>query len=151
MSGVGDTHDEAEEDLRTNFEHRVTSGDKLPRPGGQNPTIKFASTDELDRNSELLQPFISDVLQLPWAWISDESSLWDFHTEIDNASYYERIENIYGVDVSDIEGARIHDILDAHRQDKIGFWQHNVVFYNLSSTFGADSLSVYGAQVASMD
>ncbi len=45
-------------------------------------------------------------------FISDESSLWDFHGDDDNAALYTKVVLLYGVDVSDIEGARLADIFD---------------------------------------
>ena len=44
---------------------------------------------------------------MDWAWISDESSLWDFHGELTNDHLYAKIKEVYGVDVSDIESARL--------------------------------------------
>ena len=52
------------------------------------------------------------ILNLDWAWISDESSLWDFHSSKDNGELIAKIREIYGVDVSDIESARLSEILD---------------------------------------
>jgi hypothetical protein len=52
------------------------------------------------------------VLRLDWAWISDESSLWDFHHQETNAALVAKIREVYGVDVSDIESANLADILD---------------------------------------
>ncbi len=48
---------------------------------------------------------------MDWAFISDESSLWDFHGELSNAELQERINDVYGVDVSDIESGNVADIL----------------------------------------
>jgi len=63
-------------------------------------------------NETLSEDFIRKVLDLDWAWISDESSLWDFHMEQDNQALYAKIWEIYGVDVSDIQSARLWEILD---------------------------------------
>jgi hypothetical protein len=43
------------------------------------------------------------VLNLDWAWISDESSLWDFHASDDNRALIVRISEVYAVNVSNIE------------------------------------------------
>jgi hypothetical protein len=43
---------------------------------------------------------------------SDESSLWDFHSSEDNQEFIAKIREIYGVDVSDVESARLWQILD---------------------------------------
>jgi hypothetical protein len=52
------------------------------------------------------------VLELKWAWISDESSLWDFHQDETNSALISRIKELYDVDVSDIQSARLSEILD---------------------------------------
>lgn len=111
MFGLGDSIEEAEADLRTRFQTHIDQREKCLRPGRKRGGMEFASTNQVDKNSDLLQPFISDVLQLRCAFISDDSSLWDFHEDADNGVYYQRIRDLYGVDVSDIEGARIADIL----------------------------------------
>jgi len=60
----------------------------------------------------LADDFIRRVLQLDWAWVSDESRLWDFHHLETNAAIVAKIREVYGVDVSDIESANLTDILD---------------------------------------
>ena len=52
------------------------------------------------------------VLELKWAWISDESSLWDFHQDETNDPLVSRIKELYDVDVSDIRSARLSEILE---------------------------------------
>jgi hypothetical protein len=52
------------------------------------------------------------VLGLDWAWISDESSLWDFHHDETNDALISKIDEVYGVDVSDIQSARLTEILE---------------------------------------
>ncbi|MGA9586626.1 MAG: hypothetical protein WBQ95_14935 [Terracidiphilus sp.] len=47
-----------------------------------------------------------------WAWISDESSLWDFHIDETNERMWAKILEVYGVDVSDIESARLSEIFN---------------------------------------
>jgi hypothetical protein len=47
-----------------------------------------------------------------WAWISDESSLWDFHEDETNESLTDKIRHIYGVDVSDISSGNLANIFD---------------------------------------
>jgi hypothetical protein len=43
---------------------------------------------------------------------ADESSLWDFHSSDDNRDLVAKINQVYGVDVSDIESAKLWQILD---------------------------------------
>ena len=61
---------------------------------------------------ELAEDFVRRVLGLDWAWISDESSLWDFHTSETNELLCTKIMQVYGVDVSDIESGKLSEILD---------------------------------------
>ena len=81
------------------------------RPGVNAP-IEFAAQDLISVNRELSEDFIRRVLNLDWAWISDESSLRDFHTDETNEQLSAKILEIYGVDVSDIESARVSEILN---------------------------------------
>ncbi len=66
----------------------------------------------MDANPELAEDFVRRVLNLDWAWISDESSLWDFHDSDDNQALIAKINEVYGVDISDIESAKLWQILD---------------------------------------
>jgi hypothetical protein len=43
--------------------------------------IELASQQRTDVHAELAEGFIHRVLELESAWISDESSLWNFHGE----------------------------------------------------------------------
>jgi hypothetical protein len=65
-----------------------------------------------DAHPDLTEDFVRRVLNLDWAWISDESSLWDFHASDDNGALIARINEVYGVDVSDIESAKLCEILE---------------------------------------
>ena len=115
VSGSGDTEREALQELQKNFSttkaERAKSGKKLPRPG-THVEIEFASRERVDAHPALAEDFTRHVLNLDWAWISDESSLWDFHSSDDNQALIAKINDVYGVDVSDIESARIWQILD---------------------------------------
>lgn len=115
LSGNGDTEEEALKDLEKSFSttkaERAKSGKKLPRPG-THVEIEFASRERVDAHPELAEDFIRRVLNLDWAWISDESSLWDFHSSDDNRALIAKINEVYGVDVSDIKSAKLWQILD---------------------------------------
>ena len=78
----------------------------------QKRPIVFGPRVRVERHSELANDFIRRVLQLDWAWISDQSSLWDFHTDVTNDKFIEQIRLIYGVDVSDLENGNLADIFD---------------------------------------
>jgi hypothetical protein len=115
ITGEGDTKAEALQELRKRFAttkvERTKDGKQLPRPGAHVP-IEFASSKGVDAHAELVEEFIRRVLNLDWAWISDESSLWDFHSSDDNQELIAKINEVYGVDVSDIESAKLGQILD---------------------------------------
>src|SRR4029077_5526679 len=103
ISGGGDTKAEALQELHTMFgtikADRAKEGKQLPRPGAHVP-IEFASRKRVDAHAELAEDFIRRFLNLDWAWISDDSSLWDFHSSDDNQELIAKINEVYGVDVS---------------------------------------------------
>jgi hypothetical protein len=111
MLGSGNSRQEALEDLRLCFERFKASKLSLPRPGAKVP-IEFADRDRVDRHPALASDFVKRVLELDWAWISDESSLDDFHGDETNKRLIDRIRDIYGVDVSDISSGNLADIFD---------------------------------------
>ncbi len=74
--------------------------------------LEFASRTRVSAHPELVEDFIRRVLNLDWAFISDESSLWDFHEAGTNGALIARIKEVYGVDVSDIESAKLPEILE---------------------------------------
>jgi hypothetical protein len=115
ISGGGDTKAAALQELRQMFARikaeKAKDGKKLPRPG-THVEIEFASRERVDAHAELAEDFVRRVLNLEWAFVSDESSLWDFHSSDDNRGLIAKINEVYGVDVSDIESAKLWQILD---------------------------------------
>jgi len=115
LSGTGDSEDEAIRSLGSTFisvkAERQAKGELLPRPGVRVP-IGFASQDRINMHRELAEDFTHRVLGLEWAWMSDDSSLWDFHADNTNDAYCTRIRAIYEVDVSDIQSANLTEILE---------------------------------------
>jgi hypothetical protein len=95
-------------------------GKPLPRPGSEVP-IEFAPSEHVHAHPELTDDFIRRVLGLDWAFVSDASSLWDFHTNETNDAFHTKIKETYGVNVSDIESGNLAQILDRiaakHRND----------------------------------
>ena len=114
LIGFGTSPSDARTALATKFEEvkrsRLQDGLDLPRPGQQVPIV-FASSRLMDHYPELVDDFISRVLGLDWAFVSDESTLWDFHTELSNNAMFKKIEEVYGVDVSDVESGNISRII----------------------------------------
>lgn len=115
VMGSGNTPEEALASLRVNFEALKRTGKQegttLVRPGSHS-RIEFASQEKVSINEALSNDFIERILELEWAWISDESTLWDFHTELSNASLHAKILKVYGVDVSDIDPAKLWEIFE---------------------------------------
>ncbi|HEY1160115.1 MAG TPA: hypothetical protein VGE83_05760 [Terracidiphilus sp.] len=115
LTGTGDSRAKALENLHSSFAavelNKKEKGELLPRPGTRVP-IEFASQERVNAYPELADDFIQRVLGLQSAWISDESSLWDFHSDETNDFLYSKIKETYGVDVSDIESAKLCEILE---------------------------------------
>lgn len=115
IDATGATPVEALAELQCRFEERKANlaeeGKLQPRPGTRVP-IEFASQESINSHGKLIDDFIVHVLELEWAFISDESSLGDFHTEDTNEKLNAKIKQVYGVDVSDIESGSISEILD---------------------------------------
>jgi hypothetical protein len=114
MFGTGNSRLEALEDLRKSFDQFRATKPNLPRPGTK-AAIEFAARERLDQHSELEKDFIKRILDIEWAWISDESSLWEFHGDETNEDLNNKIHRIYGVDVSDISSGNLADIFDRIR------------------------------------
>ncbi len=80
---------------------------------------------KISGDESLSEDFIQKVLGLDWAWISDESSLWDFHTEQTNDLLIAKIREVYHADVSDIESARLWEILERIKHAKAAEHDHS--------------------------
>jgi hypothetical protein len=109
-SAGGETKEQAIEQLRDVLRFRRANGMSLPRPGTRVP-IEFASDKHIVQFEDLSHEFVTRILEIEWAWLTDESSLWDFHTEVTNDLLNQRISEVYGVDVSDVPNANIAGIL----------------------------------------
>lgn len=114
MTGTGDTPEAAMNELRDLFgrikDARQRDSKAVPRPGTKVP-IELASSKLVDSHPELTNEFIHRVLGLDWAFVSDESSLWDFHANDTNEVLNAKIREIYGIDVSDLESGNLAEIL----------------------------------------
>jgi hypothetical protein len=112
MSGCGDTRDAAIADLRVNLE-RWRSAKPLPRPG-RSVQLEFAPTHRIEEHPDLAADFFHRIFDMDYAevWISDDSSLWDFEFGKSLDQVYEKILLTYGVDVSDIAGAKLAPIVE---------------------------------------
>jgi len=116
MRGDGATREEAMGELHRRFEKFKANAAKLPRPGTRiKPKIELALTKEINKHAAIVDDLMARVLGFePGSYlITDESSLWDFHTEESNEPYLRKIMLLYGIDASDIEPPTIAAI--AHR------------------------------------
>ena len=108
LTGSGATAEAARADLAAKFE-TYRNENELPRPGTQEP-IRFASSERIDSFGTLRDDFIERVLRMPWAFMSDESTLAEFP---DLEDLKRRISLLYGVDVDALADDRIVTILQA--------------------------------------
>jgi hypothetical protein len=115
IDGLGATKADALAEVRKWYETRraalLSEGKPMPRPGTNVP-ITFASQERVIVQDELLRDFIHRVLQLEWAFITDESSLWNFVFDGDIDPLFARVREMYSVDVSDIVDGNIAEILE---------------------------------------
>jgi hypothetical protein len=65
----------------------------------------------ISKYSNLQEEFAVEILNVERRYVSDESSLWDFSMDDTLEPYYAKIRQVYGVEVSDIDGALIWKIL----------------------------------------
>lgn len=74
--------------------------------------LEFASKEKIQPYSEIAEQFIELVLDLQWVFLSDESSLYDFVSIDKVADLEEKIKEVFGVDVSDIEDKNLFKIFE---------------------------------------
>jgi hypothetical protein len=90
----------------------------LPRPGTKvRPAIELAPTVEIEQYEPLANEFFEKILAMNYneCLVTDESSLWDFHSEETNEEYHRKIMEVYGTDVSDIESGNLVRIFERIR------------------------------------
>jgi hypothetical protein len=113
--GLGVIQEDALREMEHCYETRKAalkeSGKPVPRPGTEVP-LEFASQERVSAREDLMNDFIHRILDLPWAFLSDESSLWHFHGDENNNALSARIKEVYGVDVSDISSGNLAEILE---------------------------------------
>ena len=119
IDATGDSKHEAMANLETEFSRRrrmrIEEGEPVPRPGTRVP-IRYTSQSRVEQHAELAQDFIRRVLEpvlgIEDVWISDDSSLWNFHLDETSAKLVAKIREVYDVDVTDIESETLVDIFD---------------------------------------
>jgi hypothetical protein len=68
---------------------------------------------------ELKADFIRRVFDLPWVFLSEESSLGDFNETESNDLLVGKIRTVYGVDVSDITSGNLAEIFERIARTKV--------------------------------
>ena len=90
--------------------------------------FEIAPDDNIQKYKEFADKFLLDVFELEeGALLTDESSLYDFDMEIDVADkkvihhteeYLKKIEYLYGVDVSNVEGLILYKVVEKILNEK---------------------------------
>ncbi len=122
--GFGDTKEEALADLKRCFDEYKLAHGSVPRPGTRVP-LQLPPVNEIQKHVPMARDFFARILNMDFdeCFISDRSSLWDFPYEDDEdeAAVFAKIEQVYGVDVSDIHDgnlAQIFSRLEEHVQGR---------------------------------
>ena len=110
LVGLGDSPEEALEDLRRNLEVRRAQA-PLPRPGSK-PPLKMAPTDQIERHGEFAYAFIERLVGVRPFFISDMTSLGDFCDLGKAEDLHRKVALLYRVDVCDLEGEPLWKVLD---------------------------------------
>ena len=113
MNGGGETRQEAYADLKRNFLEFKAAGKSLPRPGTGLP-IEFPSTAIVEGLHEIMADFEAKILEtygIGEVVITDNSSLHDFAPNPSVQDSIDRIREVYGIDVSDVPGLNMAEIL----------------------------------------
>jgi hypothetical protein len=119
LAATGNTKRTALRRLAELFYSLRMSRASMPRPGMRIP-LEFCTRERVEANAVLAGEFIRTILGLNWAWISDESSLWDFTSDRYLDTYFAKICEIYGVDASGIANGNLADILETIARSRIG-------------------------------
>lgn len=111
LFGGGETKEEALNMLKGRFEEYRQKNKVLPRPGVKVPIV-FASATAISKHKLIARHFFKYVLNRDFdkGFISDKSSIWDF-PEV-NEQTYKRIQQVYGIDVSDITSGNFVEIFE---------------------------------------
>jgi hypothetical protein len=120
--GLGQTKSEAQaalqERLREIAVKRKQERKSMPRPGTRLP-LEFASTTRVLSDLALLEDFITHVLGFTHSdpvFISDESSISDFGDDDRITDICKKIEEHYGISITESEPVFIADVLDRVRK-----------------------------------
>lgn len=109
MIGLGNTKQEAFEQLKINFKSYVES-DSTPRPG-KNVPIKYVETTQIDSLEEIAVDFFKKIVNINYynCYISDQSSLFDFGK--DENEMLNKINSTYNLKLTEIGDGNIVRLL----------------------------------------
>ena len=95
--------------------------------------IEYPPDDKVNEHEELLCEFMKKIFGINSFLVTDESSLSDFDCTIEKSKVVHRkekilkkIKRIYGVDVSDVKGLYLHEVLDRIHKEKKGTVGHGM-------------------------
>lgn len=111
MHGHGNSRDEARADLEKFFARYAEAGKTLPRPGTY-VEMEIASRAKVESYATLQKDFEQHILNVEWAFLTDQSSLGHFTLGQSKEDMYRSIEERYGVDVSDVEDGNLTKIFE---------------------------------------
>ena len=120
MSGIGNTQESAVACLEEIFQDFKEKYPSLPRPGTMGPdiirSIVIAPQTKISLYEDVARDFIERIIGLAYdsVFITDMSSLWDFKStwQEDNEDILSKIEEVYGVDIRDIEDGNLVRIFE---------------------------------------
>jgi hypothetical protein len=122
MRGDGHSREEALAALQEHFV-RFLAENPLPRPGRGAPfKIEMAPSAVVEANAAIVADLLERVLGFApgTCLVTDQSSLWDFHSGKDNQEYFRKIAILYGVDVSDIDPPTLGAIAERIDRERVG-------------------------------
>ncbi|WP_438449478.1 hypothetical protein [Gorillibacterium sp. sgz5001074] len=113
MNGDGQTKTEAYLKLKEQFDKHKSEGHILPRPGHR-VQLSYASVKRMNQFENEAVRFFKEIFEMDYyeMFVSDKTSMHDFcWTDGMLNEKYIKIQEIYGVQIQDIEDLKIVDIL----------------------------------------
>ena len=75
------------------------------------PSIEFESREKIEPLQDLADQFLERIFGASGAFITDESSLWDFEPNEDLSAIHKKIQKEYGINVRDVANGTLVEIL----------------------------------------
>ncbi len=118
LNGLGDTPEAAMADLQRSLASYQQRHGDLPRPGTKMP-ITFAPTTGIEAHAVIAERFLTEVLGFgpeDPVFISDESCLSDFEGVQEGVDLAQKVQAVFGVDISDIPDGNLLHIFERIEQ-----------------------------------